>query len=121
MVEFAVIGQGAVDRPAVDQHGPVGLRAGEQLGPVAGAGQDQVGRAARRQHAGLDAHHARGVARDAARPVGPGMVELEDARALAQHFDEVEIAIGVERVAGVVGGKADIDPARLLPQARAWR
>ena len=46
-----------------------------------------------------------------------GMVELQDARALAQHLDAVEIAIGVERVAGVVRG--DGDDGAAPPSTRA--
>jgi hypothetical protein len=42
-----------------------------------------------------------------------GMVEMADPRRLAHHLQHVHVAIGVERIAGVVGGEADADAARL--------
>ena len=43
-----------------------------------------------------------GVAVTAREPVGAGVVEMQDARRLAEDLEHVEIAIGVERVARVV-------------------
>jgi hypothetical protein len=37
---------------------------------------------------------------------------MADARRLAHHFQHVHVAIGVERIARVVGGEADADAAR---------
>ena len=48
VVEFAVVGQRGVDRLAVAQHDAVGLRPRQQLGPGAGAEEDEVGRRADR-------------------------------------------------------------------------
>ena len=49
------------------------------------------------------------------------MIEMQDARALAEHLDRVEIAIGVERVAGIVRGDGDRDAggAELVEQGDA--
>ena len=49
--------------------------------------------------------------REGERPVVAGMVEMADAGGLAHHLDHVEVAIGVERVARVVGGEGDRDGA----------
>ena len=37
-------------------------------------------------------------------PIRGRVIEMQDAGRLAKHLEEIEIAIGVERIAGVVGG-----------------
>ncbi|MPL60722.1 hypothetical protein SDC9_06283 [bioreactor metagenome] len=111
-VEFGIIGKGAVDLPPGAQHDAVGLRAGEELGPAAGAADHQIGGRTRGQRGRIEAAGAGGVRGEGARPVGAGVVEMRDPRRLAHHLDHVEIAIGIERIAGVVGGEADVDAAR---------
>ena len=44
------------------------------------------------------------------------MIEMADPHRLAEHLDHVEVAIGVERVAGIVAGEGE-----LMPRARiSW-
>ena len=73
---------------------------------------DQIGgRAGGELAACAKPHGFGGVARHRGprRSVGLRMVEMEDAGALAEHLEPVEIAIGVERVARVVRGDGDGD------------
>ena len=50
---------------------------------------------------------------DRLRPVADRMIEMQDARRHAVDLQHVEIAIGVERIARVVGGDRDRNAARL--------
>ena len=84
------------------KHGAVGLRARHQLGQAARAHDDEIGLVAcLYPSVPVEAHHVGGSRCHRTRPVGAVMVEMQDARGLAEDLDHVEIAIGVERVANV--------------------
>ena len=57
----------------------------------------------------VDPHDGGGRRGDGARPVGHGVVEMGDAGRLAKHLQHVEVAIGVEGVARVVGREDDLN------------
>ena len=87
-----------------------------KFGPAAGAEEDEVGgrrRRAMRPQSSSRRSISAGVAATARRPVGDRVIEMQDARRLAEHLEHVEIAIGIERIAGVVGGDGDRHAARL--------
>ena len=107
------------DRPAVPDYPAAAFRAGQQFGPVAAVEQHQIGRAADRDPAvALGADDLRRPAGDRRRPVADRAIELEDPHRLAQHLEPVQIAIAVERVAGVVRrhGHRDTACPHLLQQ-----
>mmetsp|Transcript_24439 Transcript_24439/g.45504 ORF Transcript_24439/g.45504 Transcript_24439/m.45504 type:complete len:278 (+) Transcript_24439:2278-3111(+) len=113
MIQIGVVGQGGVDRHAVPQDDPIRLRAGKKLGPFPRAADDQIGGCARLQGRRVK---AAGCCRVGQKGLGPSIarvVQLADPRRLAHDLKHVHVAIRIKRIAGVVGGKADSDPARL--------
>ena len=114
MVEFAEVGRRRVDWPAGAQHHPVVLGAAEQLAPRPRPEQDEIRRTVLTQPSRVG--KARSVGRGSRNrgwPVTDGMVEMGDLHRLGEHFQPIEIAIGVERVAHVVAGKRYRDAPRL--------
>ena len=57
------------------------------------------------------AHEGGGGGGDALDPALDRVVELGDADGLAEDLEHVEVAVGVERVAGVVAGEGERDAA----------
>jgi hypothetical protein len=110
---------GSVDRPAGAQNDAVGLRPREEARSSARRRQDQVGRPPTAMPpAARKAGHDLGRRRRDRRSASPDrMVKLADARRPREDLQHVEVAIGVERVTGVVARDRNRDAA--LPSAHA--
>ena len=85
----------------------------QELAEGARPEQDQVRRRAGFERRRVEAAGGGGVGQEGMGPVGIGMVQMPDPRRLAHHLHHVEVTVGVEGVAGVVGGEADRDAAGL--------
>ena len=101
-----------VDGLAGAEHDAVGLRTRQQFVEASGIEHDEVGRFSWFER-GTPPHPGGGLRGDRLDPVGERVVEMGDPNPLGEHFQHVEIAVGVEGIAGVVARQHDGDAGRL--------
>ena len=90
------------------QHQTVALRTAEQFAVAACPEYHHIRRTADFQTARVrQSHDIRGRPGHRHRPVTDRIIELRDAYSLGEHLGDVEIAIGVKRIAGVIAGNGN--------------
>ena len=109
-IQFAIIGQRIGHGPAAADDKPRPARPRQQFRPRAPAEQDEVCVSSLPQQAGgVGLHDAGGRGRYRQRPTTQGAIELRDTDRLRENLDRIEVAVGVERIAGVIASDGDGD------------
>src|SRR5262245_7417028 len=110
-IQFPVVRRRRVDGATTDHHDPVVLRARDELLHRSRPRQHEVGGQTDGDAAVLRKTGDVGRSKpEEAKPWPIGMIQVQDARRLAKHLQHVEVAIGIERVAGIVARDRDRNP-----------